>query len=131
MQSQDMATITNELSTGSAQSGGIPLSMMQAGMCAGEVIGIAEMLKASDQPPRACIPKEVTKEQLVRVVAASVEKDPANMHEDFGTLAAAAMPGLSDWPNRRKLSRGAEPVRACRTEAIGQENPVSCKGDLP
>jgi hypothetical protein len=57
MQSHDLATITNELSTGSAQSGGIPLSMMQAGMCAGEVIGIAEMLKASDQPPRAWHPK--------------------------------------------------------------------------
>ena len=96
MQSHDLATITNELSTGGAQSGGIPLSMMQAGMCAGEVIGIAEMLKASDQPPRACIPKEVTKEQLVRVVAASVEKDPANMHEDFGTLAAAAI--IVAWP---------------------------------
>ena len=41
------------------------------------------------------------------------------------------MPGLSDWPNRSKLSRGAEPLRAGRTEAIGQENPVSCKGDLP
>ena len=60
MQSQDMATITNELSTGGARSGGIPLSMMQAGMCAGEVIGIAEMLKGGDQAPRACIPKEVT-----------------------------------------------------------------------
>ena len=67
MQSHDMATITNELSTGGARSGDIPSSMMQAGMCAGEVIGIAEMLKGSDQAPRACIPKEVTKEQLVRV----------------------------------------------------------------
>jgi Rap1a immunity proteins len=96
MQSHDMAAITNELSTGGARSGGIPLSMMQAGMCAGEVIGIAEMLKASDQAPRACIPKEVTKEQLVRVVVASVEKDPANMHEDFGTLAAATI--VAAWP---------------------------------
>ena len=91
MQSGDMATITNELSTGGARSGGIPLSMIQAGMCAGEVIGIAEMLNSGDQTLSACIPKEVTKEQLVRVVVASVEKDPANMHEDFGTLAAAAI----------------------------------------
>ena len=96
MQSHDMATMTNELSTGGARSGGIPLSMMQAGMCAGEVIGIAEMLKGSDQAPRACIPKEVTKEQLVRVVVASIEKIPAQMHEDFGTLAAAAI--VAAWP---------------------------------
>jgi hypothetical protein len=96
MQFHDMATITNELSTGGARSGGIPLSMMQAGMCAGEVIGIAEMLKGSDQAPRACIPKEVTKEQLVRVAVASIEKNSAQMHEDFGTLAAAAI--VAAWP---------------------------------
>jgi hypothetical protein len=89
MQSGDMATITNELSTGSARAGGVPLQMVQAGMCAGEVIGIAATLSA-------CIPKEVTKEQLVRVVVDSAEKNPANMQEDFSQLAAIAIAGA--WP---------------------------------
>jgi hypothetical protein len=96
MQSHDVATITDELSTGGARSGGIPLHMIQAGMCAGEVIGIAEMLNSSDQALSACIPKEVTKEQLVRVVVASTEKDPARMPEDFGQLAAIAI--AEAWP---------------------------------
>ena len=89
MQPGDMATITNELSTGSARAGGVPLQMVQAGMCAGEVIGIAATLSA-------CIPKEVTKEQLVRVVVDSAEKNPANMQEDFSQLAAIAIAGA--WP---------------------------------
>jgi hypothetical protein len=96
MQSGDMATITNELSTGSARSGGVPLQMVQAGMCAGEVIGIAEMLNSGGQTLSACIPKEVTKEQLVRVIVDSAEKNPANMHEDFSQLAAIAIAGA--WP---------------------------------
>jgi hypothetical protein len=55
MQSSDMATITNELSTGSARAGGVPLQMVQAGMCAGEVIGIAELLNSGGQTLTTCI----------------------------------------------------------------------------
>ena len=73
MRSHDLAIIKNELKTGDASSGGIPMYMIKAGMCAGQAVGIAEMLNGSDQGPiRACIPKEVTKEQLVRVVVEPV-----------------------------------------------------------
>jgi predicted nucleotide-binding protein (sugar kinase/HSP70/actin superfamily) len=54
-------------------------------------------LNISDQAPMACIPQGVTKEQLVRVVVASIEKNLlADIHEDFGTLAAAAI--VAAWP---------------------------------
>ena len=96
MRSHDIATIKNELKTGDASPGGIPMYMIKAGMCAGQAVGIAEVLKINDQEPRACIPNEVTKEQLVRVVVAAIEKMPAEMHEDFGTLATIGI--IAAWP---------------------------------
>ena len=62
----------------------------KAGFCAGYVIGIAKMLTD------ACIPQEVTNEQLIRVVVDTTERRPATMHEDFGVLAGAAM--VIAWP---------------------------------
>jgi hypothetical protein len=54
-------------------------------------------LNISDQASMACIPQGVTKEQLVCVVVASIEKNLlADIHEDFGTLAAAAI--VAAWP---------------------------------
>jgi hypothetical protein len=48
---------------------------------------------------QACIPKEITNEQLVRVVVASIEKFPATMHENFSALARAAI--VAAWPCRK------------------------------
>jgi hypothetical protein len=96
MMSHDLAAIKDELTTGNAGPGGIPAYMLKAGMCAGVVIGISDMLNGSDQEPRACIPMAVTNEQLVRVVIASIEKNPAHMHENFTVDAAAAL--VVAWP---------------------------------
>jgi len=92
MMSHDAAAIKNELATGNSSPGGISAYFMGVGMCAGEVAGIAETLNGSE----ACIPKEVTKEQVVRVVAAALEGVPAQLHEDFAMSAAAAI--AIAWP---------------------------------
>jgi hypothetical protein len=92
MASHDFASVKEELKTGDASPGGIPMYMIKAGMCAGVVIGISEMLNGSE----ACILTEVNNEQLVRVVVASIEKDPAHMHENFSVLAGAAI--AVAWP---------------------------------
>jgi hypothetical protein len=47
----------------------------------------------------ACIPSEVTNEQLVRVVVASIEKVPATMQENFSALTRAAI--VDAWPCRK------------------------------
>jgi hypothetical protein len=91
MMSNDRDIIMNEMRAGNAKPGGIVMYFMQAGMCAGEVIGISEVLGA-----KACIPNGVTNEQLVRVVVAFVEEHPADIHENFSVLAGVAM--VSAWP---------------------------------
>ena len=96
MESYDVATVTNEIQTAKDSSGGSASYMMKVGICAGEAAGIAEMLNAGDHGPKACIPNGVTKVQLVRVVVAAAEKTPAQLHEDFGTLAAIAF--ITAWP---------------------------------
>jgi hypothetical protein len=95
----DLAVIRNEVRTGQTKPGGFAIYFMESGMCAGEVIGISKMLNGSDHEPKACLPTGVTEEQLVRVVVASIEKDPAHMHENFGVLASAAM--MAAWPCAR------------------------------
>jgi Ssp1 endopeptidase immunity protein Rap1a len=92
MSSNDLTAIKDELKAGAASPGGIPMHMIEAGMCAGIVIGISEMLNGT----AACLPTGVTNEQLVRVAVASVEKNPAHMHEDFSVLAGAAI--ALAWP---------------------------------
>ncbi len=100
MLSHDLDTVKNEIATADVSPGGIPAYFMWAGMCAGEVAGIAETLNMAGSDERlACIPTGVTKEQLVRVVVETVEHDPAMMHEDFGTLASAAI--IAAWPCRK------------------------------
>ena len=94
MGSRDLDVIKNEIRACDAKSGGIPIYFMQAGMCAGVVIGISAMLE-----PMACVPNEVTNEQLVRVVVTSIEKYPATRHENFSALAGAAM--VTEWPCHR------------------------------
>jgi hypothetical protein len=90
MSTKDLATIKNELTVANSAPGGIPMYFMQAGMCAGEVVGISEMLTG------VCIPTEVSNEQLVRVVVAGIEKRPQDMHKSFSVLAAVAL--TLAWP---------------------------------
>ena len=96
MISNDVTRIQNELATGNASPGGIPAHFMQVGMCAGEVAGIADILNGSDQIPAACIPKGVTREQVVRVVVTTLEQAPGQLNEDFAASAAAAI--VIAWP---------------------------------
>jgi len=90
MFSRDYAMIKNEISIGTTKPGGVPMYFIEAGMCAGIVIGISEGLV------QACIPKDVNNEQLVRVVVASLEKHPEHMHEDFSIWAGASL--IAAWP---------------------------------
>jgi hypothetical protein len=96
MASHDLDVIKDEMRTGNVKPGGIVQYFTEAGMCAGQVIGISEML---NHEPMACIPKEVTYEQLVRVVVASIENHPATLHESFSALARAAI--VAAWPCRK------------------------------
>jgi Rap1a immunity proteins len=91
--SHDLDVIKDEIRTGNAKPGGIVQYFTEAGMCAGQVVGISVML---NHEPMACIPKEITNAQLVRVVVASIEKLPATMHENFSALASAAI--VDAWP---------------------------------
>jgi hypothetical protein len=91
MASPDLDVIKDEIRTGNAKPGGIVQYFTEAGMCAGQVVGISVMLG-----PLACIPSEVTNEQLVRVVVASIEKVPATMHENFSALVRAVI--VDAWP---------------------------------
>lgn len=91
MASHDLDVIKDEIRTGNAKPGGIVQYFTEAGMCAGQVVGISVMLG-----PLACIPSEVTNEQLVRVVVASIEKVPATMHENFSALVRAVI--VDAWP---------------------------------
>jgi hypothetical protein len=97
--SHDLDVIQNEMRTGNAKPGGIVQYFTEAGMCAGQLVGISEMLNGRDHEPMACIPKEVTYEQLVRVVVASIENHPATMHQSFSMLARAAI--VAAWPCRK------------------------------
>ena len=97
MMSHDFAVVKDEITTGDASPGGIPAYFLGVGMCAGQVLGIAELLNAA--PIAACVPKEVTGEQVVRVVVTSLEQNPADLHEDFGTLATGAI--IAAWPCRK------------------------------
>jgi Rap1a immunity proteins len=57
-----------------------PLGLTTAGMCAGTVIGIFEVLQMFGS---ICVPHGVTNEQLVRMVVNEIERRPEGMHQDF------------------------------------------------
>jgi hypothetical protein len=70
---------------------------LEVGRCAGEVIGIADMLTIlNGQGFSACPPAEATPGQLVSVVATTLKQHPAHLHENFAFLAVAAM--ANAWP---------------------------------
>jgi hypothetical protein len=90
--SRDPNLIKNEIAAGNASPGGLQMYFLKAGMCAGEVVGIVQMLrllKGNNPSPMVCVPDEATKEQSVRAVVNSLEQHPEVLHEDFSTLVVA------------------------------------------
>jgi hypothetical protein len=72
---------------------------MKAGMCAGEVVGVVQMLrvlKGNNPSPMVCVPDEATEEQSVGAVVNSLEQHPEVLHEDFSTLVIAVI--SVKWP---------------------------------
>ena len=66
----------------------------RAGVCAG-VVGTFRDLGSGAVPPY-CIPDVVATGQVVRVVVAFIERNPAQMNEWFGVLVLEALRGA--WP---------------------------------
>ena len=62
------------------------------GYCVDLVMGVARDAYA----PRICLPREVTDEQIVRVVVQYIDSQPARLHEDFVVLAIEAL--RKTWP---------------------------------
>jgi Rap1a immunity proteins len=56
------------------------------------VLGVARDAYA----PRICLPREVTDEQIVKVVVQYIDSQPARLHEDFVLLAMEAL--RKTWP---------------------------------
>jgi hypothetical protein len=73
-----------------------PMRFTTSGMCAGEVIGIMEAMRAFEL---SCPPDGVSNEQLVRMVIGEIDKHPERLNEDFVVPAAAVM--LATWPCRK------------------------------
>jgi Rap1a immunity proteins len=57
------------------------------GNCVGLVIGVARYA----YEPSLCLPRDVTDEQIVRVVVQYVDNQPARLQEDFVLLATEAL----------------------------------------
>jgi Rap1a immunity proteins len=69
------------------------------GVCVGIVEGTIYEMSAwqlTTCPAFACLPKEITIEQAVRVVVAYIEARPERMHEQFTLLANLAL--VTAWP---------------------------------
>jgi hypothetical protein len=64
------------------------------GYCVDLVIGVARDAYA----PRICLPREVTDEQIVRVVVQYIDSQPARLQEDFVLLATEAPREI--WPSQ-------------------------------
>jgi hypothetical protein len=62
------------------------------GYCVDLVIGVAR----NAYVPSICLPREVTDEQIVRVVVRYIDSQPARLHEDFVLLAIEAL--RKTWP---------------------------------
>jgi Rap1a immunity proteins len=72
----------------SAGNASVALSQFEkAGLCAGFVLGISEMLTR----PFACIPNSVRPEQVVQAVVDFANRQPETMKDDFGLLVGAAL----------------------------------------
>ena len=65
------------------------------GYCVDLVIGVARDAYA----PRICLPREVTDEQIVRVVVQYIDSQPARLQEDFVLLTTEALRKI--WPCKR------------------------------
>jgi Rap1a immunity proteins len=65
------------------------------GYCVDLAIGVAR----DAYPPRICLPREVTDEQIVRVVVQYIDSQPARLQEDFVRLATEAL--RKTWPCKR------------------------------
>jgi hypothetical protein len=74
----------------------------KAGICAGFVRGVSEMLRTLNEPPptpgmpQVCIPTNATNDQLVRVVVSFSERHPEMTNEDFIVVATTAI--ATAWP---------------------------------
>jgi hypothetical protein len=95
---KDRDSLQKEIDTGNASSAGGTGHFIEIGRCAGEVIGLADMLKMLQGTSRfrACVPREATPGQILRVVVNTLEQNPAELHENFIILAMAAM--TQAWP---------------------------------
>jgi hypothetical protein len=89
----DRDSLQKEIDRANVSSAGNPGYFIEIGRCAGEVMGLANMLKAlnGSTPIRACVPLEATRGQIIRVVVSTLEQNPAELHENFSILALAAM----------------------------------------
>jgi Rap1a immunity proteins len=65
------------------------------GYCVDLVMGVARDAYA----PGICLPREVTDEQIVRVVVQYIDSQPARLQEDFVLLATEAL--RKNWPCKR------------------------------
>src|SRR5262249_7611164 len=95
----DVDSLQKEIGRGDASTaGGAPMHLLEMGRCAGEVMGLADMLKILNgrSPVRACVPIEATPGQLISVVVTTLKQSPANLHEIFQLWAVAAMENA--WP---------------------------------
>lgn len=68
------------------------------GYCWGMIRGIVDVSNALSPEYRFCPPWEATREQVVRVVVADLERNPATLHLPFSTLAIGAL--RKAWPCR-------------------------------
>jgi hypothetical protein len=66
------------------------------GLCLGVISGVAFMLDGSDGASCASLPKDVTTEQLARVVIRYTEGRPIAMNERFHFFVVAAL--MDAWP---------------------------------
>jgi hypothetical protein len=97
MASSNPEAVKNEIRSAKATPGGVVMHFMLAGMCAGEMVGISTLLLGGSGDVKACIPLEISNEQLVHVVVSEVEKNHRTlMHLNFGVLASAVL--MSEWP---------------------------------
>jgi hypothetical protein len=96
-----------QLSVASAQSGNDMLTPckqfvngeafgFREGLCAGAVTSLNFISSIYPPQHRFCAPVEVTNNQLVRVVVAFMEANPARLHEDYRSLAMQAL--RQAWP---------------------------------
>jgi len=67
------------------------------GACTGTAYGLTVM---GNTLGVLCVPREVTRNQLVHVVVVYIDKRPARMHESFPTLAVEAL--MEVWPCPKK-----------------------------